>query len=134
MKIVDKKTNKQKGKVLDIKQKNGQVSVLIQLMDEEEIAIYRKFLESENGKTCPKCGATNNIGADDYVLQIDNPFHSSSGIDIATPIMTCDNCGEKLNLSMLDYNAFPSVVGFIKALRKRESEIKEKGNGKTEQK
>jgi transcription elongation factor Elf1 len=113
--------------ILESEKANGNlISVNLQLRDPEDIKIYKKFLETEI-LNCPHCNTKNKIGDDDLVLRIDSPLAVNSLIQAATPIVTCDQCGTKFELSMLDYTAFKSVTAFIAALRKRYNELKKKG-------
>ena len=110
------------------KQGGTLISVTVQLSDPTEIKIYRKFLESEPAfQSCPRCGKKNTIGDDDLCLRIDSPLANKIGLQIATPLMHCDHCGENIDLSMLDYTAFPSVKIFIKQLQAKYQELKKKG-------
>ena len=119
-------------KIKDAVKKDGTlISVMVQITDPQELTIYKKFLESEPAfHSCPHCGHSNTVGDDDLVLRIDSPLANKIGLQIATPIMHCDHCGESVDLSMLDYSAFPSVVAFIKQLQTRYQQMKrEKNNG-----
>ena len=108
-----------------VRQSGNLISVTLQLRDPKDIAIYRKFLEDEPAlKACPKCGKPNTIGEDDLLIRVDSPLANKIGLQIATPIMTCDHCGAKVELNMLDYSAFKSIVAFIQALRERYNQLK----------
>lgn len=118
-------------KIKDAVKKDGTlISVMVQITDPQELAIYKKFLESEPAfQSCPHCGHSNTVGDDDLVLRIDSPLANKIGLQIATPIMHCDHCGERVELSMLDYSAFPSVVAFINQLQARYQQLKKERNG-----
>ena len=122
-------------KIVDaVRQGGNLISVSLQLRDPRDIAIYRRFLADEPAlKCCPKCGAENQIGDDDLVIRIDSPLANKTGLQIATPTMTCDNCGAKVELNMLDYTAFRSVVAFISALKKRYMELKTEKESKNDE-
>ena len=113
-----------------VKENGNLVSVMVQLTDPRELAIYKKFLESEPAfQSCPRCGHANNVGDDDLMLRIDSPLANKIGLQIATPMMVCDHCKETIDLSMVDYSAFPSVVAFIKQLQARYQQLKRERNG-----
>lgn len=113
-------------KIAEAVRKEGNlISVTLELQEPREINIYQKFLADEPAvKACPHCGAANKIGADDLRLRVDAPLADKLGLSAATPLMTCDSCGKVVELSMVDYTAFPSVVAFIAQLRNRYMELK----------
>lgn len=113
-----------------VKENGTLISVSIQITDPEELRIYKKFLESEPAfQSCPRCGHTNTIGDDDLQLRIDSPLANKIGLQVATPLMHCDHCNNMIDLSMVDYTAFPSVVSFIKQLQARYRELKSERAG-----
>lgn len=113
-------------KLIDSEKQNGKlVSITLQLQDESDIRIFRTLLESEpSARNCPKC--SDQCGAEDeFFLKIDSPLVASSiGMDVATGMIKCSNCGHYINLSMIDYSAFPSAVQFVSALRRKYNEKK----------
>lgn len=113
-------------KVTDSFKKDGKlISVTLELQDKEEIEIYKRFLADEPAfQKCPKCQQSNTIGDDDLQLRIDNPLANTLGMQLATPIMHCDHCGELIDLSMMDYSCFRSVVSWISQLRARAAQLK----------
>ena len=98
---------------------NGQLmSITLQLQDQQEIEIFRKLIQDETEGFCPKCNdpITN---SDSYYIKIDTPLNVSGllGMELATPLIKCNNCGEEVQLSMIDYTPFKSVFQFVQALR-----------------
>ena len=116
-------------KLIDAVKGDGKlISITLQLLDRKEINIFRSLLDSET-KTpvCEHCG-DEITGTDAFYVRIDSPLSGSAiGLDVATPMIRCDNCGSMITLSLIDYHAFPSVVQFVKALRKKYQEKKKKG-------
>ena len=107
------------------KHEGNLISVTIQITDPDELKIYKKFLEGEEAfKKCPHCGHSNTVGDDDLQMRIDSPLSSNHILSAATPIMHCDHCGEAIDLSMLDYSAFPSVLAFLAELRAKYNSMK----------
>lgn len=112
------------------RQQGNLMSVTVQLQEPREINIYKKFLEDEPAlKSCPKCGKENKIGNDDLKIRVDSPLSNKIGLNLASPVVTCDHCGEVIPTSMLDYTAFPSIVAFIAQLKKRYQELKKEKEG-----
>jgi len=97
---------------------NTLASVILRIQDPEERRMYRAFLESEVLE-CPKCHNKYTVGDFEADLQIDSPLAANPILAIATPVAHCTNpaCKAPLNLSVLDYSAFPSVVEFLKKLQ-----------------
>lgn len=96
------------------------LSVSLKINDPMEIKAFRAFLKDEPGlKKCPHCGAANEIGDEDLVLEVESPLGSGTGLQIATPRVICDSCREVIPTCMMDYSAFPSVVSFVTRLRNR---------------
>ena len=94
------------------------ISVTIQITDPSELKIYKKCLEGEEAfKKCPHCGQSNTVGDDDLQMRIDSPLAGNQILSAATPIMHCDHCGKMIDLSMMDYSAFPSVITFPHELK-----------------
>lgn len=117
-----------KVRVVDSMKSDGKlISVTLQLLDRNEIKIFRSLLNSETETpVCPNC-QDEVTGTDAFYLRIDNPLSPSPiGLDVATPLIRCDNCGSMTTLSMVDYHAFPSVVEFVHQLKKRYMEMKRK--------
>lgn len=113
-----------------MRQKGNLMSVTVQLQEPREINIYKKFLADEPTlNKCPHCGAKNIIGDDDLKIRIDSPLSNKIGLNLATPIVICDECGKEIPTSMLDYSAFPSIVAFIKKLKDRYLELKKEKEG-----
>ena len=113
-----------------MRQKGNLMSVTVQLQEPREINIYKKFLADEPAlNKCPHCGAKNVIGDDDLKIRIDSPLSNKIGLNLATPIVICDECGGEIPTSMLDYSAFPSIVAFIKKLKERYLELKKEKEG-----
>lgn len=108
------------------------ISITIKINDPNERAIFMKFLEGEETfKKCPKCGHSNTVGEDDMCMRIDSPLASNQLLAASTPIMHCDHCGELIDLSMMDYTCFPSVISFLSKLKASYNKMKKekKDNG-----
>lgn len=108
------------------------ISITVELRDPNEIKIYKKFLEGEEAfKKCPNCGQSNEIGKDDLRMRIDSPLANHQLLSAATPIMHCDHCGKMIDLSMIDYTCFPSVISKLSELRTAYNNMKKekKSNG-----
>lgn len=101
-------------------------SVTLQLTDKDELRIFRKLIESDL-TACPHCGDPI-TGTDQCMLKIDAPLAKSPiGIEIAMPIIRCDNCGQEITLSMVDYTPFKSAVNFIQQLRLKYNRMQREG-------
>ena len=101
------------------------ISVTVELRDPNEVKIYKKFLEDEEAfKKCPHCGQSNTVGDDDLQMRIDSPLSGNQILSAATPIMHCDHCGKMIDLSMMDYSAFPSVITFLNELKAKYAQMK----------
>ena len=53
--------------------------------------------------------------------------HCKETIEIAMPIIRCDNCGQEITLSMVDYTPFKSAVNFIQQLRLKYNRMQREG-------
>ena len=116
-------------KLVGADKSNGQLlSITLQLLNQNEIEIFRKLIQEDTNGVCPKCDdpITN---ADAYYIKIDTPLNPGGllGMELATPQIKCDHCGEMITLSMIDYTPFQSVIQFVQALRKEYNKRKRKG-------
>lgn len=118
-------------KIVGSDKKNGALSsVTVELTDDREVMIYRKFFDDEAVlNSCPYCKTKNDVNKMDPNLRIDSPLSDPLNMCLATPVIVCSKCSNALPTSMMDYRAFPSVVTFIKSLRGRANEMKGSKNG-----
>lgn len=106
-------------KLVGAEKGNGQLlSITLQLQDPAEVKIFRSLIEGEETKKCPKCQDEYDH-SDSYFIRIDNPLVPGGmlGMELATPQIKCDKCGEMISLSMVDYTPFKSVFQFVQNLR-----------------
>lgn len=106
-------------KLVGADKSGGQLmSITLQLLNQNEIKIFRSLVSGETESFCPKCQDPF-THADTYYLRIDNPLAPGGmlGMEVATPQIKCDHCGEVINLSMVDYTPFKSAFQFVQNLR-----------------
>lgn len=116
-------------KLVNADKGNGQLmSITLQLLNQKEIEIFRSLLNGEAVSKCSKCDDpfTN---VDTYYLRIDNPLTPGGllGMEVATPVVKCNNCGVENELSMVDYTPFASAFQFVQSLRNEYKKRQTKG-------
>ena len=107
---------------------NGRLlSVTLQILDENDIKIFKSLVNGEDSKCCKKCKEPYTTSTA-YYIKIDSPLTPNAfGMKLGTPMTKCSACGEMNILSMVDYTPFQSVCIFLQKLRLEYNKRKRKG-------
>ena len=67
---------------------------------------------------CPHCNADLNPNPDDCKFTVSNPLSSTFGMELGTPTLKCQACGnEIIDDTTIDLDAFPSIINYLNGLR-----------------
>lgn len=110
-------------RIVSYKKDSGKLTYVDFLMTEqEEKEIYNKFLHQvPDGLMCNGCGRVvepEEIDDTDYRIRVYNPLQPVSmfGFTMGFPYITCPDCGQTTELTIIDVAAYPDIDKWLKAL------------------
>lgn len=111
-----------KGRLIEIVTRVGNLT---------EATAYQSLLDMDK-VTCPHCGERLKPAPEDMMLAVYNPLTSLFNMELGTPVVKCQACGQEVRLeSNLDLSAFPTTLHYLKSLREEYNRrLKAKRGGK----
>lgn len=95
----------------------NQLIELIYAVEGDDLDIYRKLIDKYQ-PNCPTCNTKLEVDRQTAQLAMSNPLMSQAGMDLATPLTYCQQCGARIVLpTICDIHSFPKFTEFITALR-----------------